>query len=140
MPGAQLSTTVLLNQPIIAENLYEGSRFWGSFIFFDVPPYQQNSNKTKYTFTLPDREIVNNQTHRRLLLSNSGNNFINEWKFDRTGHTGFFIVDTYIQMIMIGVSWLLVLLVWVYKKKGQPKSTTLFKIKARVMAFFHKVH
>lgn len=89
---------------------------------------------------MPDKDIVKNQNHRRLQQTNSGTNFISEWKFDRTGHTGFFIVDAYIQMIMIGVSWLLVLLVWVYKKKCQPKSITLFKIKARVMAFFHKVH
>jgi len=40
MPGAQLSSTVLLHSPRINQNLYEGTRFWGSFVFFDVPPYE----------------------------------------------------------------------------------------------------
>lgn len=43
-------------------------------------------------------------------------------------------------MIMIGLSWLLCLVVLVYKKKCKPKASTLWKFKARVMAFFHKVH
>lgn len=43
-------------------------------------------------------------------------------------------------MIMIALSWILCLIVLVYKKKCQPKAVTLWKLKARVMAFFHKVH
>jgi len=43
-------------------------------------------------------------------------------------------------MILIGLSWLLCLVVLVYKKKCKPKASTLWKFKARVMTFFHKVH
>lgn len=141
MPGAQLSSTVLLHQPRISENLYEGTRFWGSFVFFDVPPYEQNSNRTKYTFSEPDSDIVQNSKSRRLQQSQSQEtNFVNEWKFDRTGHTGFFIFDTYIQMIMIGLAWVFYLIGKVYERYCTPKSITLCKLKARIMAFFHKVH
>ena len=57
-PGAQLSSTVLLHSPKINQNLYEGARFWGTFVFFDVPPYEENSNRTKYTFKSADKEIL----------------------------------------------------------------------------------
>ena len=139
MPGAQLSTTVLLHNPRISENLYEGSRFWGSFVFFNVPPYEQNSDKTKYSFSTPDQEIIQNSKARRLQTPAKVNNFVNEWKFDRTGHTGYFIFDTYIQLMLIGIVWALLCSGWIYEKvKGKNDKTS--KYITRIMAVFHKVH
>ncbi len=50
MPGAQFTSLALLHKPKVVQNLYEGTRFWGSFVFFDVPSYEEDSNKTKYVF------------------------------------------------------------------------------------------
>lgn len=30
------------------QNMYEGCRFWAMFIYFDVPDWELDSNKTKY--------------------------------------------------------------------------------------------
>jgi hypothetical protein len=54
-PGAQLSSTVLLHNPKINQNLYEGARFWGTFVYFSVPPYEENLNRTKYIFESADK-------------------------------------------------------------------------------------
>lgn len=50
--GAQITSTLVLVNNIPSQNLYEGVRFWAQFVFFDVPNWEQNSNKTKY-FVVP---------------------------------------------------------------------------------------
>lgn len=35
--GAQITTTSVLVNSIPAQNMYEGARFWGIFVFYDVP-------------------------------------------------------------------------------------------------------
>ena len=37
----QITSCLVLLNTIMPENLYEGIRFFASFIFFDVPPWQQ---------------------------------------------------------------------------------------------------
>jgi hypothetical protein len=37
----------MLSNQIQSQNLYEGVRMWGVFVFFDAPAYEQISNKTK---------------------------------------------------------------------------------------------
>jgi hypothetical protein len=39
MGGAQITTCAVLVNTIPSQNLYEGVRFWGMFVFFDVPPW-----------------------------------------------------------------------------------------------------
>lgn len=51
--GAQITSTAVLVNNIPSQNLYEGSRFWGQFVFFDVPNWEQNSNKTKFAVVPP---------------------------------------------------------------------------------------
>jgi hypothetical protein len=51
----------------VIQQLYEGTRFWGTFVLFDVPPYEADSNKTKYTFLYENREILEKTQQRRLL-------------------------------------------------------------------------
>ena len=41
MPGAQLSASVVLHNGQPAQNAYEGNRFFSSFVFFDVPPWEE---------------------------------------------------------------------------------------------------
>ncbi len=72
MPGAQWTSLVLLHKPKVIQQLYEGTRFWGTFVFFDVPPYEADSNKTKYTFLDSNREILEKTQQRRLLQAETG--------------------------------------------------------------------
>lgn len=46
--GAQITSCSVLVNNIPSQNLYEGVRFWAIFVFFDVPKWQKNSDKTKY--------------------------------------------------------------------------------------------
>jgi hypothetical protein len=39
MPGAQATSMALLVNNVPSQNFYEGTRFWSSFIFFDVPDW-----------------------------------------------------------------------------------------------------
>jgi hypothetical protein len=40
MGGAQITSTAVLINTIPSQNFYEGVRFWASFVFFDVPPWE----------------------------------------------------------------------------------------------------
>lgn len=31
--------------------MYEGARFWGSFIYFEVPQWEKNGTELKYFFS-----------------------------------------------------------------------------------------
>jgi hypothetical protein len=85
--------------------------------------------------------VVQTYKQRRLQQQNSTriSNFINEWKFDRTGHTGFFIFDTYIQLFLLGSAWIIFVVGWIYEKKINAGKTVV-KINTRIMAIFHKIH
>jgi hypothetical protein len=37
--GAQLTSSTLLINTVSPQNMYEGTRFWGTSIFYDVPPW-----------------------------------------------------------------------------------------------------
>ncbi len=43
-------------------------------------------------------------------------------------------------MIMIVLAWVFYLIGRIYERYCTPKSITLCKLKARIMAFFHKIH
>lgn len=45
--GAQITSCSMLSNQIQSQNMYEGVRFWATFVFFDAPPYEQISNQTK---------------------------------------------------------------------------------------------
>ncbi len=45
--GAQATSYSMLSNQIQSQNMYEGVRFFGVFVFFDSPPYEQISDKTK---------------------------------------------------------------------------------------------
>jgi hypothetical protein len=45
--GAAITSCSMLSNQIQSQNLYEGVRVFGSLVFFDAPPYEQISDKTK---------------------------------------------------------------------------------------------
>ena len=53
MGGAQATSMAILVNSIPSQNFYEGARFWSSFVHFDVPNWEQNSDKTKYVVADP---------------------------------------------------------------------------------------
>jgi hypothetical protein len=56
--GAQITSCSVLVNNIPSQNLYEGVRFWAIWVFFDVPKWEKNSDKTKYVVVPPVSEIV----------------------------------------------------------------------------------
>jgi hypothetical protein len=46
-PGAQLTSTSILINSVPPQNSYEGARFWGHFVFFEVPGWEKNKNQSK---------------------------------------------------------------------------------------------
>lgn len=56
--GAQITSCSVLVNNIPSQNLYEGVRFWAIFVFFDVPPWEKNSDKTKYVVVPAVSEVV----------------------------------------------------------------------------------
>ena len=115
--------------------MYEGIRFWAMFVFFDVPQWEQNSNKTKYVIVPAVEEVVKNA---RLLEERKLFNVQSvDWRFQRTGHTSFFIFDCYIQIFMIVLCWLLLLIGYCMNKK---KPLLFKKHMGKFFSFVHKVH
>lgn len=45
--GAQVTSLSMLSNQIQSQNLYEGVRVFAVFVFFDAPPYEKISDKTK---------------------------------------------------------------------------------------------
>lgn len=60
MGGAQITSTACLVNSIPSQNFYEGVRFWAAFVFFDVPPWEQDSNKTKYVVVPNVHDLIQN--------------------------------------------------------------------------------
>lgn len=56
--GAQITSCSVLVNNIPSQNLYEGVRFWAIFVFFDVPKWEKNSDKTKHAVVPPVAELV----------------------------------------------------------------------------------
>lgn len=133
--GAQITSCSMLVNNIHSQNMYEGIRFWAMFVFFDVPQWEQNSNKTKYVIVPAVEEVVKNA---RLLEERKLFNVQSvDWRFQRTGHTSFFIFDCYIQIFMIVLCWLLLLIGYCMNKK---KPLLFKKHMGKFFSFVHKVH
>lgn len=134
--GAQITSCSVLVNNIPSQNLYEGVRFWAIFVFFDVPPWEKNSNKTKYAVVPAVSDLVKNsrllQNRRALFDTNSI-----EWRFARTGHTSFFIFDTYPVIVMVVVCWLLVVLGYCLNRH---KPLLFRKHMGKFYMLLHKAH
>lgn len=58
--GAQITSCSVLVNNIPSQNMYEGVRFWAIFVFFDVPKWERNSDKTKNVIVPPVTEVIKN--------------------------------------------------------------------------------
>lgn len=58
MSGAQITSTSVLVNNIPSQNMYEGVRFWAMFTFFDVPNWEQNSDKTRHIVVPPVSQVL----------------------------------------------------------------------------------
>lgn len=73
---------------------------------------------------------------RRVLQTQSLNTMPADWRFKRTGFSTFFILDLYMQIILLAFVWILVV---VFKKCIYKKEPT-HKNVGRVFQIFHKIH
>lgn len=103
-PGAQLCSTIILHNATPPANMYEGARFWGTFIYFEVPQWEKDGSGLKRFFGDLVNSIFNSTGLTRRVLSTSVEGV--DWRFSRTGHTGYFIFDAYIPLILIVLSWI----------------------------------
>lgn len=60
LSGAQVTSTACLVNTIPSQNFYEGVRFWAAFIFFDVPPWESNSKKTRFVVVPNVHDLIQN--------------------------------------------------------------------------------
>jgi hypothetical protein len=129
LPGVQLSSLVILNEAKLSLNHYPVARLWAQFVYFDVPEYEQSLQNQKYVFTVPTADIISS---RRLLQSS----VISLFRFERTGHTSYFLLDNYIQLLLVFVAWITVGAVSLLAKKWKG-----LKSKQETAYFvLHKVH
>lgn len=108
--GALMTTTSIFVNSVPAQNLYEGARFWGIFVMYDVPAWEQNSNIPNYALGAEIHSITQNQ--RRLFDLTTI-----YWRFQRTGQSSFFIYDVYIPILLIVVCWVCVLVAYLLRNK-----------------------
>lgn len=59
LPGVQISSLPIVHNEIPSMNHYSAQRFWGQFVYFDVPSYEQSSTKIKYLVSKDANTIVN---------------------------------------------------------------------------------
>lgn len=111
MGGAQITSCAMVSNQIQPQNLYEGTRFWASFVFFDAPNYEEISKKQK-KFVHPsvedqirDAQEVTSGENRLLFSTNSM-----YWRFQRIGQTSFFIYDVFVPMLLIVICWILMII------------------------------
>lgn len=67
MNSLQITSCLLLINLVMPQNLYEGIRIFASLIFFDVPPWESESNATKL-FVVPP---VSTLARRRMLQTST---------------------------------------------------------------------
>lgn len=107
--GAQITTCSVFLKSIPAQNMYEGVRFWGTFVLYDVPQWEQNSKIKNKVFS-PDVYDLTKDS-RRLFNMNSI-----YWRFHRTGQSSFFIYDVYIPLLLIVICWITVLIGYILRR------------------------
>ena len=110
--GAQLTTCGVFIKSIPAPNMYEGMRFWGIFVLYDVPPWQQNSKIPNKILSPDVSDLVKDS--RRLFDMNTL-----YWRFHRTGQSSFFIYDVYMPLLLISLCWITALIAYCIKRSDK---------------------
>lgn len=71
LPGIQLSSTLVMQDDIPPQNMYEAMRFWGMFVYLEVPEWGENPSIQQYIFNQNVSTLLNTFTDTRLLQSSS---------------------------------------------------------------------
>jgi hypothetical protein len=58
--GAQITTCSIFINTIPSQNMYEAARFWGIFVFYDVPEWEQTSKIPNHAFSPDIYDLVKN--------------------------------------------------------------------------------
>lgn len=131
-PGAQLTSSSILINSVPAQNSYEGARFWGNFVFFEVPGWEKNRRHSKKVVSTDADGLA----QKSRLLQERRAFELDEmyWRFHRTGFTTFFIYDCYAQMLLIALSWLLVIVARCLENKARQGTIS------KLYSLFHSLH
>jgi hypothetical protein len=110
--GAQATTTSVFVNSVPAQNMYEAARFWGMFVLHDVPEWEKDS---KIPNNVMGTETASLSKDHRLLFDITST----PWRYQRTGHSSFFLYDAYIPIAVISFCWILLLLAYLWKRCGK---------------------
>lgn len=130
LSGAQLTTCAVFVNSIPSQNMYEAVRFWGIFVLYDVPAWEQNSKIPNHVFGPDTHTLVQNQ---RLLFDMT----TMYWRYHRTGQSSFFIYDVYIPLLLIGICWTLALVTYFLRKQDKNAFKT---VEGKYFTVLHKLH
>jgi hypothetical protein len=126
--GAQITTCSIFVNSVPAQNMYEGVRFWGIFVFYDVPAWERNSDIPNKVFGPDVHDLVKDE---RMLFDMT----TLYWRFHRTGQSSFFIYDVYIPMMLIVICWTLALVGYCLRDSYSFKS-----YEPKFFTVVHKIH
>lgn len=107
------------------------------FVLHDVPEWERNSKIPnnvvgKDTASLAkDHRLL--QGHQRLLFDIT----TTPWRYQRTGHSTFFLYDAYIPMMLICILWLIGLIVYVGRRWH---NAAFVKAEGCFFSFMYKMH
>lgn len=107
-----------------------------SFIFYQVPSWEKNVGNYRYIFDEKIEDLLPRINGRRLQVGDGDNSIPAGWRFKRTGFSTFFLLDIYMQLILIVGVWLLVL---IFTKVIYRKNRNHW-ILGKIYVIFHKVH
>jgi hypothetical protein len=63
LPGAQITSCVITTDSVYTEQMYEASRFWSNFVYFEVPAWEKDKQHVKYLF-VPNADQAASQVRR----------------------------------------------------------------------------
>lgn len=92
--------------------MYEGVRFWGIFVFYDVPQWEQNSKIPNHAFSEETSALVKDQRRLFDLTTIS-------WRFQRIGQSSFFIYDVYMPLLLVLTCWVLALIAYIWRRSDK---------------------
>lgn len=128
--GAQITTCSIFINSIPPQNMYEGVRFWGIYVFYDVPQWEQSSKIPNHVFSPDTYDLVKGQ--RRLFDMTTI-----DWRFQRIGASSFFIYDVYIPLILIFTCWTLAIIAYYCRKSDK---NAFKKLEPKFWTITHKIH
>lgn len=63
-----------------------------------------------------------------------------DWRFERTGHTGYFIFDAYVPLLIIICTWIPIIVLEILSNKLKKKALQIKKLKTIFYSILHRLH